>query len=167
MRYQVREKVFAIGDDFWITDEHGDRAFLVDGKAMSLREAFELKDVEGRLLTRIHKKMLALRDTREIEDERGVIARVKPAFFSPIRHRYEIRLAGGEELEATGNFIDKDWELTASDGRTVGRISRKWFRMRDTYGVDVADGEDDALVISIAVCIDRIHEDEVRNHEEH
>ncbi len=90
-----------------------------------------------------------------------MIATVRPAFFSPIRHRYEVTLADGSRLEATGNFADKDWQLT-SDGRLVGRISRQWFRIRDTYGVEVAPGEDDALIIAIAVSIDRIHEDEER-----
>jgi uncharacterized protein YxjI len=80
----------------------------------------------------------------DIEDRDGVIATVRPAFFSPIRHRYEVTLADGSRLEATGNFTDKDWQLT-SDGRLVGRISRQWFRVRDTYGVEVEPGEDDAL----------------------
>jgi uncharacterized protein YxjI len=31
----MREKMFAIGDDFWIEDENGERAVRVDGKALS------------------------------------------------------------------------------------------------------------------------------------
>jgi uncharacterized protein YxjI len=162
MRYMVRERIFSIGTDFWIEDEAGNRAFLVDGKALSLRETFELKDAEGNLRARIHKRLLAMRDTMDIEDGRGVVATVRPAFFSPVRHRYLVDLAGGEQLEATGNFVDKDWTLSAGDGRAIGQISRQWFRIRDTYGVEVAPGADDALIIAIAVCIDRIHEDEVR-----
>lgn len=164
MRYQVQERLFSVGTDFWIEDEAGDRAFLVDGKALSLRETFELKDAAGHLRARIRKRLLAMRDTMEIEDGSGVIATVRPAFFSPLRHRYLIDLADGERLEATGNFADKDWTLTAADGREVGRISRQWFRIRDSYGVEVAPGADDGVVIAIAVCIDRIHEDEVRKH---
>ena len=163
MRYLVQERIFSIGTDFWIEDEAGNRVFLVDGKALSLRETFELKDAAGNLRALIRKKLLAMRDTMEIEDGAGVIATVRPAFFSPLRHRYFVDLTGGERLEATGNFADKDWTL-AADGRVVGRISRQWFRIRDTYGVEVAPGADDALVIAIAVCIDRIHEDEVRKH---
>ncbi|HWG03149.1 MAG TPA: LURP-one-related family protein [Trebonia sp.] len=164
MRYLVQERLFAIGNDFWIEDEQGNRVFFVDGKALSLRERFELKDANGNLLTLIHKRLLAMRDTMEIEDGQGVVARVRPAFFSPLRHRYEIDLIDGERLEATGNFADKDWVITAGDGRPVARISRQWFRIRDTYGVEVAPGENDPLMISVAICIDRIHEDEVRRH---
>jgi uncharacterized protein YxjI len=36
-RYLVREKMFSIGDDFWITDQGGNRVFLVDGKARRRR----------------------------------------------------------------------------------------------------------------------------------
>jgi|SRR5580693_564101 uncharacterized protein YxjI len=168
MRYLVQERLFSLRTDFWIEDERGDRVFLVDGKALALRETFELKDADGNLLTMIRKKLLAVRETMEIEDGHRVIAKVRAAFFSPIKHRYEIELADGGRFEATGNFTDKDWEITGDDGRLVGRISRQWFRIRDTYGVEVAPGENDPLIISIAVCIDRIHEDEVnRQREDH
>ena len=165
MRYLVQERLFSIGTDFWIEDEAGNRVFLVDGKAFSLRETFELKDSAGNLRARIRKQLLAMRDTMQIEDAGGVIAKVRPAFFSPLRHRYFIDLADGEQLEAVGNFADKDWALTAADGRILARISRQWFHIRDTYGVEVAPGMDDALAIAVAVCIDRIHEDEVRRHQ--
>ncbi len=167
MRYLVQERIFSIKADFWIEDEGGNRVFFVDAKALSLRETFELKDAYGNLRALIRKKFFAMRDTMDIEDGGGVIATVRPAFFSPLRHRYLIDLAGGERLEATGNFVDKDWQLTAGDGRVVGRISRQWFRIRDTYGVEVEPGADDALVIAVAVCIDRIHEAEEKEHREH
>jgi uncharacterized protein YxjI len=166
MRYLVQERIFSIATDFWIENENRERVFLVDGKALSLRETFELKDAYGNLLTLIRKKLFAMRDTMNIENGNGVIATVRPAFFSPFKHRYEIDLADGSRMEATGNFADKDWNLIGTDGRLVGRISRAWFSVRDAYGVEVAPGEDDALIISIAVCIDRIHEDEERRQRE-
>jgi uncharacterized protein YxjI len=162
MRYLVRERIFSLGTDFWIEDEYGNRPFYVDGKALSLREACELRDADGNLLTRIHKKLLAMRDTMEIEADGRAVARVRPAFFSPIKHRYEIDLTGGQRLEAVGNFTDKDWEIIGGDGQLVGRVSRHWFRIRDTYGVEVAPGVNDPLIISIAVCIDHIHTDQER-----
>jgi uncharacterized protein YxjI len=159
MRYLVREKVFSIGDDFWVTDEHGDKVFLVDGKALRLRETFELKDASGAVAATVRKKLLALRDTMEIERDGTVIATVKKALISPLHHRSVVDLAGGGELEAVGNILDKEFEIR-SDGMVLARVSRSWFRLRDTYGVDVAPGQDDALMLSIAVCLDRIHHEE-------
>jgi uncharacterized protein YxjI len=159
MRYQVREKLFSIGDDFWVTDDQGNRIFLVDGKALSLRQTFELKDASGAVVASIHKKLLALRDSMEIERDGRAIATVKKAIISPLHHRSVVHLADGGELEAVGNIIDKEFQIRSGDA-VLAQVSRSWFRTRDTYGVYVADGQDDALMIAVAVCLDRIHHDE-------
>jgi uncharacterized protein YxjI len=67
MRFLVRDRILGIGDDYWIEDQHGNKVFLVDGKAMRLRDTFELKDTRGRVLIDIHQKMFALWDTMIIE----------------------------------------------------------------------------------------------------
>jgi uncharacterized protein YxjI len=159
MRYLVREKMFAIGDDFWITDEEGNRVFFVDGKVMRLRETLELKDTSGTVVALVRKKLIALRDTMEIERDGAVIATVTKAMFSPLRHRSTIDLADGRQLEATGNLVGMEYEIR-DGGQPVARISRAWFHLRDTYGVEVAPGQDDALLLAAAVCLDRIHHDE-------
>jgi uncharacterized protein YxjI len=159
MRYLVREKVFSIGDDFWVTDEQGADAFLVDGKALRLRQTFELKDRSGTIVATVRKKLLALRESMEIERDGAVIATVKKALISPLHHRFVVEIPGGGEWEAVGNLVDKEFEIR-SGGAVLARVSRSWFRVRDTYGVDVAPGQDDALVLSVAVCLDRIHHDE-------
>ena len=163
MRYLVRERLFSITDDFWVTDEHDNRVFLVDGKALRLRETFELKDASGEVLATIHKRFLTFTDAMEIEHGGAVVATVHKAVISPLHHRSFIDIPGGGRLEAVGNLIDKDFEIR--DGRQpVARISRAWFRVRDTYGVEVAPGENDALIICMAICLDRIHHDEERQH---
>jgi uncharacterized protein YxjI len=159
MRYQVREKLFSIGDDFWVTDEQGSQVFLVDGKALRLRETFELKDSSGRIVATIRKKLLSFRDGMNIERDGQVIATVKKAIFSPLHHRSMVELPDGSELEAVGNILDKEFEIRWN-GSVLAQISRSWFRLRDTYGVDIAPGQDDALILSVAVCLDRIHHDE-------
>lgn len=163
MRYLVREKIFAIGDDFWVTDEQGNQVYLVDGKAMRLRETFELKDSSGQVVAVIRKKLLSLHDGMNIERDGQVIATVKKALFSPLHHRSTVELAGGGQLEAVGNILDKEFEIRWN-GSLLAQISRSWFRMRDTYGVDIAPGQDDALILAVAVCLDRIHHDEQEAH---
>ena len=159
MRYLVRQRVFSIGDDFWITDEQGNRVFLVDGKALRLRETFELKDANGSIVATVKKKLISVRDSMEIEHEGAVVATVRKALISPLRHRSVIDLADGTQLEAVGNLADHEFDILAP-GQPVAHVSRAWFRIRDTYGVDIAPGQNDALVLAIAVCLDRIHHDE-------
>jgi uncharacterized protein YxjI len=164
MRYLVQERLFSFTKDFWIEDERGGQAFLVDGNGPFSREAFTLRDASGGLRALIRRKAFAWRETLRIEDGGGTVAAsVRPA-FALFKQRYEITLADGSQLEATGNFTGKDFEIRDMHGRVYGQMSRERWRMRDTYWVDVPDGQDAALIISIAICIDRIHEDAERAH---
>jgi uncharacterized protein YxjI len=126
---------------------------------MRLRETFELKDASGAVVATVRKRLLAARDSMDIERDGTVIATVKKALISPLRHRSVVELRDGGELEAVGNVLDKEFEIR-SGGTALAQISRSWFRMRDTYGVDVAPDQDDALILTVAVCLDRIHHEE-------
>jgi len=158
MRYLVQERLFSFTTDFWIEDEAGHKIFLVDGSGPFSREAFTLRAANGNLLTFIRRKLFSWRETLQIESEGGEMASVRAA-FSLFKQRYEITLANGGQLEATGNFTGKDFEIAGLDGGVYGRVSRELFRLRDSYWVDVPPGQDAPLMISIAVAIDRIHAD--------
>jgi uncharacterized protein YxjI len=164
MRYLVRERIFDIKDDFWVTDEQDNRVFYVDAKLVSLHHTLVLGDVSGRKLASIKHKLLTFTDAINIEDDHEVVATVHRAVFSPLHHKAHIDLHhDGGRLEAVGNILDKDFEIR--DGHhTVARISRKWFRIRDTYGVDVEPGQNDAFMVAVAICLDRIHEEEEQRH---
>jgi uncharacterized protein YxjI len=161
MRYLVRQRIMSFATSFWITDEDGNEVYYVDGHALQFRKTFELTDRSGVVVAMIRQQLFRLRGTMDIERDGAVMATVRRANFSPFRHRYEVTLADGTVLEAAGSFSDMNWELAAPD-RVVGRISRQWFKVRDTYGVEVEPGEDAALVIAIAVSIDRLREQERR-----
>ncbi|ASU84511.1 hypothetical protein CDO52_18395 [Nocardiopsis gilva YIM 90087] len=160
MKFLVRERIFDIGDDFWVEDEQGQRAFWVDGKALRLRQTFELKTPDGQILFVIRKKLLSLRGAMEIERDGQTVATVRKRMFSLLRDRLDVELADGGSWEITGSFLDKEYAINDSEG-PVAQISRKWFRLRDTYAVDVNTfrgdlGGDPALVISVAVCVEAL-----------
>ena len=69
--------------------------------------------------------------------------------------RYLIEVEGGGDLSAKGNVVDHEYKIER-DGETVAEVSKRWFRVRDTYGIEVAPGQDDALILAITVCIDRM-----------
>ncbi|GAA2811052.1 LURP-one-related family protein [Kitasatospora sp. CM 4170] len=161
MRYLVREKLFAIGDDYWIEDERGNKAFLVDGKVLRLRHTFELKDADGRVVAVVREKAFTVRDAMRIENADGdTVATVREKLFTPFRDKYRVELAGGGELEIHGDLIDKDYRIEDEHGAELARISRKWFRIRDSYGVEIADGADTALLLAVAACVDHLAEED-------
>ena len=154
-RYQMREKLFAIGEDFWVETEGGERAFKVDGKALRVRSTFILESPAGEELLKIQKKKLRVRDTMEIEHDGDTVATIKKALITPLRDRFAIELAAGGELSAKGNIVDHEYEIER-DGEKIAEISKRWFRVRDTYGIEVAPGENDALILTAVVCIDEM-----------
>jgi uncharacterized protein YxjI len=154
-KYRMREKLLAIGDDFWIEDEEGRRAFKVDGKALRLRTTLVLEDPSGAELLTVQEKKLHIRDTMDIEREGRAVARVKKALITPLRERFSIEVDDGDDLEAKGNIVDHEYAIER-DGHKVAEISKRWFRVRDTYGVEIAPGQDDALVLAVTVCIDQM-----------
>ncbi len=154
-RYQMREKVFAIGDDFWIETDGGQRAYKINGKALRIRETFILESPSGEELLKIQEKKLRIRDTMNIERDGETVATVKKALITPLRDRFAIELSDGGELTAKGNIVDHEYKIER-DGETVAEVSKRWFRVRETYGIEVAPGENDALLLAATVCIDEM-----------
>jgi uncharacterized protein YxjI len=155
-RYQMREQLLSIGDDYWIENESGERAFKVDGKAMRLRDTFVLEDAAGEEVAKIKERVLSVRDTMKIERAAGN-ATVHKALIG-LRDRFKIEVEGGADMTAHGNLLDHEYEIE-SDGNEVASVSKKWFRIRDSYGVEIQPGQDDALILAITVCIDALTRD--------
>jgi uncharacterized protein YxjI len=57
-RYQMRQKMVAIGDDFWIENDKGQKVFKVDGKALRVRQTLIFEDTHGNELAKIQERML-------------------------------------------------------------------------------------------------------------
>jgi uncharacterized protein YxjI len=154
-KYRMREKLFAIGDDYWIENEQGDRSFKVDGKALRIRDTLVLEDSSGSELFTVQEKKLRIRDTMEIERGGQTVAKIKKAMITPLRDRFSIEVEGGEDMEAKGNIVDHEYKIER-DGDKVAEVSKRWFRIRDTYGIEIASGQDEALILAITVCIDQM-----------
>jgi uncharacterized protein YxjI len=153
-RYQMRQRLLSIGDDYWIEHEDGSRAFRVDGKALRIRKTLVLEDTTGREVAKLQERKLSVRDKMEIERDGRSIATVRKALVG-IRDRFSIDVEDGEDLHAKGNLVDHEYAIER-DGDVVASVSKRWFAIRDSYGVAIAPGEDDALVLAITVCIDTL-----------
>jgi uncharacterized protein YxjI len=151
--FKMCEKMFAIGDDFWIEDADGNKVYKVDGKAIRLRQTFILEDANGNELFKIQKKKIAIRDTMTIEHG-STKAKVKKGLIG-IRDHYEVEVDGGDDLKAHGNFIDHEYEIHR-DGNKVAEVSKKWFHVRETFGIQLAKDQDIPLILAISVCVDEM-----------
>ncbi len=151
MRYRMQEKLLSIGDDYWIEDAAGHRAFKVDGKAIRARDTFVLKDAAGGDVAKIQERKARVRPTMKIEMNHGGATVHKD--LVGIRDRYRIDVDHGSDLKAHGNIVEHEYTIER-DGETVATVSKSWFRVRDTYGVEIAPRQDPALILAVTVCMD-------------
>jgi uncharacterized protein YxjI len=114
-----------------------------------------IEDLDGRALYKIQEKKVRVRDTMEIEDDSGTVATVKKAMITPLRDRLSVNVRGGPDLDVQGNIVDHEYTIERGHEK-VAEVSKRWFRVRDTYGIEVAPGQDPSLVIAITVCIDQM-----------
>jgi uncharacterized protein YxjI len=156
VRYQMRDELISIGDDYWIEDDRRRRAYKVNGKAVRFRDTWILEDTTGREVAKIRERKLSVRDAIKIEFPGGE-ATVKKALVG-IRDRFHVDVDGGPDLKAHGNIVDHEYEIER-DGDTIATVSKRWFRVRDTYGVEVRHVADAPLVLAITVAIDALAHD--------
>ncbi len=156
VQFRMREDLISIGDDYWIENDSGDRVFKVDGKVARLRDTWKLEDRDGNDVAVIREKMLSIRDAITIETN-GTQAKVKKALVG-IRDRFHVEVEHGDDLKVHGNIVDHEYEIER-DGDTVAKISKKWFRVRDTYGVEIYDPTITPLILAITVAVDALSHD--------
>jgi len=151
--YVIRERFFALGDDFDITDETGRPVCHVDGKVFSLHDRLVLRDQTGRELAQVHRRLVALRPTYQISVGGEQVAEIRKHFFTPFRDKFTIDIPGPDDLEMSGNLFDHEYEITRG-GAVVATVSKRWLTIRDTYAVEVASGQDDLLILASVLAVD-------------
>jgi uncharacterized protein YxjI len=163
MRYQVREKIFRLGEDNDILNEAGQPALQVDGKVLSLHGLMLVNDLAGTEVGRVSRKLVALRATYEITLAGGVTAEVHQRFTGPFHPKWNLSVAGGAELEIGGNFAGHDFTIT-ENGQTIATISKAWISLADSYGVDIVAGQNDLLLLCSVLALEA-EQDRTREHD--
>src|SRR5215216_4289087 len=159
-RYKIRQKLVSIGDDFWIENQEGDRVFKVDGKALRLRKTLLFEDMQGTKLAKIQERLLAIKDTMVVEDAEGnQLAVIKKGLIAPLGDYWTVNVRGGPDLEVQGNILDHEYSINEKR-RKVAEVSKKWLSLTDTYGVEIDDGQNDILILALAIAIDMMSHDE-------
>jgi len=163
MRYVIRERLFRFGEDSDITDEQGRPVIRVDGKVLTLHNTLILRDLAGAEVAKVERQLIALRPTYRITRQGAEPAAVRKQLISPFVDRFTIDVPGPHDLHVTGSLFEHEYTL-ARDGRTVATVSKRWISLTDTYGVDIAVGEDDLLILASVLALD-LAEDRERNQE--
>jgi uncharacterized protein YxjI len=166
-RYKIRQKMISIGDDFWIENQDGRKVFKVDGKALRLRKTLVFEDMNGDKLCQIQERLLPIKETMAIDGPDGEqMAVVKKALITPLRDKWDVKVKNGPDLDVQGDILDHEYSIKQGWNK-IAQVSKKWFRLTDTYGVEIDDGQNDILILAIAVAIDMMaHDDDKKGKKE-
>jgi uncharacterized protein YxjI len=156
MRYLLKQKLLSFGDDFIIKDEQGNEVYKVDGRAFKvLREKLAFEDMQGHELAFIRERLIALTPSYEILRTGECVAVVKKDLINLFRCGFTVDVPGPDDLEAQGSLLDHEYTFTRG-GRNVAIVSKKWFSLTDSYGVEMNPDEDPVLILASTVVIDMI-----------
>ena len=153
MRYIIREKFFRLGEDSTILNEAGQPVFEVDGKVLSLHDRLIVRDLAGNEVVNVHRRLFAMRPTYEITRGGETLATFRKHFFSPFVDCFTVDIPGPDDLEMTGSLFEHEYSISRG-GQVVAVVSKRWFSLTETYGVDIAPSQDDALILACVLALD-------------
>lgn len=162
-RFQMRQKILALGHDFWVKDEQDQEVFFVDNRLLALRKTYYILDDDKHELLKVQHKLMHIHRTMDIEQHGHVIASVQKNLISPLLDRWTIKVPDGQDLNAQGDLFDHEYSINGPGGK-LAHISKKWFTIGQSYGIEVEDGVPVPLIIAIAIAIDDMMDS---IHEEH
>ncbi|MDX1950580.1 MAG: LURP-one-related family protein [Verrucomicrobiota bacterium] len=159
MRYVMKEKWLAWGDDFAIFNEAGQQVYFVDGRAFSIGKKLSFQDMNGNELAFIRQRLLAWGPTYELLRDGREMATIRKHLFTLFKAKFTVDLPGPNDLEAVGSFWEHNYSFSLN-GKVAARISKEWIALTDSYGIDIQEGIDPILILSCVVIIDMICHEE-------
>lgn len=142
------------GNQFVIKDEHDNPAYRVVGKVFSWGDSLSFQDSTGVELARIEQRLFKLMPQYEIRINGQLFAEVLQE-WSWFKKRFTLDVPGPNDYTITGSFWEYEFTFERQ-GETVAKVSKKYFTLGDTYGVDIFDDENQLAILSTVVVVDLV-----------
>lgn len=158
--YKLKQKFLSLAEKFEIKDEQGEPVYIINGKFFSIGKQFTLVNMKGDVIAEIKQKVLSFRPTFYIQIAGQNKAKIVKTFLPLFRSRFLIEQTMVDnqvkQIVATGNFLSHEYEFNEQH-TLIAKVSKQWFALSDTYGLDVLDSELTELIISALIVIDAVH----------
>ncbi len=152
MKYMLKQRLVAFGNDFDVFDESGKKLFYFDSKIGGFRPRIIIEDASGRQIGLIKKKLFTFWPTYLLYDQSGLIAQIHKNNFA-LRKTFVIKPVGAPNIKVIGSFVEHNYHFYEG-GQKVAESSKKWFTGKDSYGIDVEKSSQLIPILSAAVIID-------------
>lgn len=161
MRFVVKQRILSFSDSFVIYDENKRPAYRVEGKLFAFGDKLKIYDMNNRQQVYIEQKLFRLLPEYHLYENRKRVAVVKKG-FTLLRPRFSIESQSGS-YTVKGNVFAYNFRIL-KEGSVVARVDKAFFAFKDTYSVEIAPGEDEALLLAMCIVIDQtLHDDNHNN----
>ena len=93
-----------------------------------------------------------------LERDGSQLAVIRQKRLSLLRDHHRVTLSEGTELDVSGRITEREFRVEY-EGELLALVSRQWYRVRETYAVDVIrEDADPALLIAVALSVIRMAE---------
>lgn len=149
MRLIFKQRLFSWFDSYDIYDENENTLFVVKGK-LAWGHLLKIYNAQGDEVGTVREKVLSWCPKFEMylgDEYVGCITK-ELSFFKP---KFNIDCNG---WNVQGNWLEFDYEVLDSYGRTVATVSKQLFRWTDTYVIDVHNPQDAICALMFVLAID-------------
>lgn len=151
MNYVLKQRLLSLGNNFTIKDVDGHDAYLVKGQVLTIGDKLSFQDLEGNEVVYIEQQFF---NSYHLWRDGKRFAEVKRDLFVWFRRRFTVTVSGSDDLEAIGDILNFEYVVKRGD-RKIATLTRQWFRLSDTYFIQIDDNEPDpVLVLALALVIE-------------
>ena len=156
MRYVLKQKLIALGDDYVVKNEQGEQVYYIDAAKFSIGDKLAILDSDKNEIASIKSKFLTWSPKYLIYKNNENYATIKKK-WSFWGLKIKIDIPGPNDLIAKGKIAKREYKLLRH-GKQVAKVSKGWFNMSGSFGVEINEGEDDVLIVASVVAIELLVE---------
>lgn len=155
-RYRMIQNLTLLIDSFVIQTDEGNEAFTIERTSRQNMAILTLRDMQHSVHYVISIDPSPAHLPLDVVGKDGKqVARVTSIPVTPVRDRFFVYLATGGIWEASGEVGNSEYRLMSGETE-IAEVSQRWFLRPGTFGVEVASGSDDALVLAVTAVIDQL-----------
>lgn len=149
MYLYIKQKVFSMGDKFFVTDANGDTRYSVMGEVFSFGKKLHIFDRSENEVAYIQQKVFSFLPRYYVTVKGTQVAEVVKE-FTLFRNEYTVK---GTGWTVHGNFIDHSYQIYDS-GKPIAEVQKRWLSWGDTYEINIDDSADELLALCVCLVID-------------
>lgn len=176
--YELEEKALSMsGEDFEVRSPTGELVLKIGGGnrlpigGLPVWDRLTVSAASGAALCSLDREMVSMTPTYDVfRPDGSKFGKITKALFG-FTETFEFYLEGdgnGPVLKAEGSFSERKYVFKSREGTVVGTVGRGYFQTasENRYHVVVGARVDATMVISMAVAIDEVHDEEQKAKEE-